>query len=616
MNIDELFKASGVGNKRKLEPLRNPNEVHKFPRHNNSTTLTSRHARVEDEKPTRDDEAGPSSPQPEDGAGDYGPAMPPDEEEDEEGGRFFGGGVTAQEAQVLDYLDGTDPSTAETAAVDAAPEKMDVAWLRRTALSFERKISRNAEQRARHADEPARFIASEADLDAEIKALSILSEHPELYPEFARLGSAASLVGLLAHENTDIAIDAVEIIDELTDEDVAPAEEAQFDALVDALLQADLLSLLVSNLDRFDESQEVDRAGVYRALGIVENLSGRAATAERVAREENLLKWLLRRIQTKEEGDNNMSQNKQYAAEILAILVQESSLNRKRLVDLDAVDAMLQLVARYRKRDPEKGGEEEEYVQNLFDALTCMADEDAGKTKFVEAEGVELCLIMLKEGQKLVRAAALRLLDHAVNGGVAAAAEVCVRIVEAGGLKNLFTTFMRNKDKDKDKKKGSKKLDPRTAEHLVGIFSSMLRRLPHGSAERIRLLVKFVEKDYEKVERLFQIRRDCVQRVEAVELQRRDKGDGDEDEEDVWQSRVWEAGGYTLRIVDIVLAWLIAEDDGAAKAIKDMFAAYDQGIDVVKQTLTDELEGVDKSTEEGEDTYAMLQTLVELLDRK
>ena len=78
-------------------------------------------------------------------------------------------------------------------------------------------------------------MGSEADLDAEVKALSILSEHPELYEEFVSLGCTASLVSLLSHENTDIAIDAIEIISELTDEDVE-AEEAQWDALVNAMV--------------------------------------------------------------------------------------------------------------------------------------------------------------------------------------------------------------------------------------------------------------------------------------------------------------------------------------------------------------------------------------------
>ena len=84
-------------------------------------------------------------------------------------------------------------------------------------------------------DKRDRIVGSEADLDADIKALSILSEHSELYDEFAKLGCVASLVSLLAHENTDIAIDAIEIINELTDEDVE-AEQAHWDVLVDAMV--------------------------------------------------------------------------------------------------------------------------------------------------------------------------------------------------------------------------------------------------------------------------------------------------------------------------------------------------------------------------------------------
>lgn len=85
-------------------------------------------------------------------------------------------------------------------------------------------------------------MASEADLDADIKALSVLSEHTEIYGEFSKLGCAGSLVSLLAHENTDIAIDAIEIIAELTDEDVQ-AEESQWLSLVDAFVRSFLGSL-------------------------------------------------------------------------------------------------------------------------------------------------------------------------------------------------------------------------------------------------------------------------------------------------------------------------------------------------------------------------------------
>lgn len=555
---------------------------------------SSRHARVEDEQPADDDdnvEAGPAPPPADGEDGDYGPDMPPDN--DEEGGRFFGGGVTTQEAQVLDYLDDTE--------ADLAPEKMDVAWLRRTAISFEKKISRNAEQRAKFEHDPAKFIASEAELDTEIKALSILSEHPELYPEFARLGSVGSLVGLLAHENTDIAIDAVEIIDELTDEDVA-AEEAHYDALVDALLEADLLSLLVSNLERLDETQETDRGGIYHVLGIVENLCGRTVTAERVAKEEGLLKWLLLRIQMKEQGEG-VSQNKQYAAEILAILVQNSAKNRRKLASLDTADVMLQLVAPYRKRDPEKSGEEEEYVENLFEALTCIVDEPEGKAKFVEAEGVELCLIMLKEG-KLSKIASLRLLDHAASG--TSGAEVCQKIVEAGGLKNIFTLFMK------------KSTDYRAAEHLIGIFASMLRLLPADSAERIRLLAKFVEKDYEKTEKLVKLRRECAARVKAVDEgiraeQAQISAEEREDAADEWFSRRLDAGLFSLQTLDVVLAWLVAEDGGAKETVQKLLANQDESLKVIKETIQEQIEGINTEDADGKDTREMLSTLVKFL---
>ncbi|KAI1360655.1 Catenin-beta-like protein [Xylaria arbuscula] len=589
-SIDDLFKASGVGNKRKLDPLRDPNEIYKSARTNGNS---NRHAHVQDESPAHDDDDASSAalPRETEDEGDYGPDMPPDD--DEEGGRFFGSGVTDQEAQVLDYLDDT--------VADLAPEKMDVAWLRRTALSFEKKISRNAEQRAKFEDDPSKFIASEAELDTEIKSLSILSEHPELYPEFARLGCVGSLVGLLAHENTDIAIDAVEIIGELTDEDVA-ADNTQYDALVEALLEADLLSLLVSNLERLDETQETDRDGVYHALGIVENLCGRTVTAERVVEEEGLLRWLLRRIQTKEER-GSVSQNKQYAAEILAIMVQNSAKNRRKLASLDAMDIMLQLVAPYRKLDPEKGGEEEEYVENLFEALTCLGDEPEGKSKFVEAEGVELCLIMLKEG-KLSKDASLRLLDH-VSGGTAGA-EVCQKIVEAGGLKNVFTLFMK------------KSTDHRAAEHLIGIFASMLRLLPADSAERIRLLAKFVEKDYEKTEKLVKLRQQCAARVSAVDEairaeQTQLSTEEREDMADEWFSRRLDAGLFSLQTLDVVLAWLIAEDGGARKTIQKLLADRDESLTVIKDTMQEQIEGIDTEDASGKDTREMLSTLVKFL---
>lgn len=147
--------------------------------------------------------------------------------------------------------------------------------------------------------------------------------------------------------------------------------------------------------------------------------------------------WLVSRVQRRE---STVGQNKQYAAEVLAILLQSSPANQERFIEMDGVDIFLQLLSAYRKRDPEKGTEEEEYVENVFDCVTCSVDVGAGKSKFLEAEGVELCLIMLREG-KMSRPRALRLLDHALGGQEGSAC--CERLVEAAGLKTVFSMFMR-----------------------------------------------------------------------------------------------------------------------------------------------------------------------------
>lgn len=154
-----------------------------------------------------------------------------------------------------------------------------------------------------------------------------------------------------------------------------------------------------------------------------------------IGQDASILPWILSRIQQKEAV---VSQNKQYAAEILAILLQSTPKNRKKFIELDGIDILLQLLSAYRKRDPVKDSDEEEFAENIFDALICLVEEDSGKDKFLEAEGIELALIMLREG-KFSKPRALRLIDHVLGG--AGGAPACERLVEAAGLKTVFGMF-------------------------------------------------------------------------------------------------------------------------------------------------------------------------------
>lgn len=135
-------------------------------------------------------------------------------------------------------------------------------------------------------------MESEIELDEAIKQLQTLAAAPELYEDFVKLGAVSSLLGLLQHENTDIAVDTIDVFHELTEPDTF-AENPDAAVLVSAFVRvliflctrrqplSDLvfqlentgLELLIANLQRLDETHEEDRQGVFNTLGVIENLS-------------------------------------------------------------------------------------------------------------------------------------------------------------------------------------------------------------------------------------------------------------------------------------------------------------------------------------------------------
>lgn len=608
-SADDLFRKPNAIPKRKLEDpttsfsrssnksakLANGSSPHSSAGHpskpaSTSRSLSNRTTSVQDEPDSKetanqdDIEAGPAP-----------PPVDNDEEtlHDDEEGRFFGSGVTAQEKKVMDYLDQNEDGESE--------ERIDPLWLKRTMINFERKINKNAELRAKFEDEPMKFVGSEADLDAEIKALTLLSEHGELYNDFAKSGSAGSLVSLLAHENTDIAIAVCEVLEELTDEDATTTED-QWKTLVEAMIENDLVDLLVSNLSRLDENaNQNDRDGVYHILSLIENLLSQPSNLATIGSKNNLLQWLLSRVNKPDPtARGKVGQNRQYAAEVLAILLQGNAQTRDRFASDNGVDILLQILSAYRNRDPEKDSDEEEFVENLFDCLTCCVEETSPTEKFLDGEGVELCLIMLREG-KLSKSRALKVLDHAMNGANATA--VCDRVVDAAGLKSLFGLLM------KSGKKG--RVDWESVEHIIGILAGLLRYTPANSASRIRTLAKFVEKEYEKIGRLIELRNEYKGRVEKVYIEisterERRKGDVDGEMEDEWLSRRLDAGLFSLQSLDVILSWLVAEDEGARRWIVGSLG----DLGSLKSSLRDQISDINQENAKGRETKEVLDALV------
>ncbi|EKX52315.1 hypothetical protein GUITHDRAFT_65479 [Guillardia theta CCMP2712] len=307
--------------------------------------------------------------------------------------------------------------------------------LKRAVLSLERKIAKNQEMRVKHADEPTRFLDSEVELYEDINKLQALATAPELYGEFVKLNAVQKLSELLDHENVDITLATIELMNELTDPDALGEMESEdcLKDLVNSLVENAFLELLAKNLARIDEGEDDGRQGIYNALSIIENLSELQPHAlEAICDKTELVPWLFKRLRVK-----TFDQNKLYCSEIISILCQQNQENQKKIGSDGGMDNLLQLTSSWKKKDP-KDSDESEMIQNLFDSICSCVMVPENLAAFVEGEGIELMVIML-QARKFAARCALKVLDYSLSRSNAA----CERFVNAAGLKTLFPGFLK-----------------------------------------------------------------------------------------------------------------------------------------------------------------------------
>jgi len=145
-------------------------------------------------------------------------------------------------------------------------KEVNEADLKRLISQFERRLIKNQEMRIKHSDNPSKFMDSELELFDTIKEMHTLATHPALYEFFINQNAVPKLLGLLSHENTDIACAVVALIEELTDlEDME--ELYQVGTLIEALISHQIVLLLVNNMERLDENVKEESEGIHNSLG-------------------------------------------------------------------------------------------------------------------------------------------------------------------------------------------------------------------------------------------------------------------------------------------------------------------------------------------------------------
>ena len=115
-------------------------------------------------------------------------------------------------------------------------EALDAGGVKRMLLNFEKKVLKNQEMRIKFPDLPEKFMESEIELNEEVQKLHVIATVPEHYPILTELNVVETLVGLLSHDNSDIAIAIIDLLQEMTDVDALNDSEEEAIGLMDALL--------------------------------------------------------------------------------------------------------------------------------------------------------------------------------------------------------------------------------------------------------------------------------------------------------------------------------------------------------------------------------------------
>lgn len=367
------------------------------------------------------------------------------------------------------------------------------------------------------------------------------------------------------------------MLQELTDVDILHESAEGADVLIESLRKQQITALLVQNLERMDETVKEEADGVHNTLAIIENLTELRPDFCQEAAEQGLLQWILKRLKAKTPFDAN----KLYCSEILSILIQNNKETQMALGNADGIDILLQQVATYKRHDPATS-EEQEYMENLFNCLCSALMFKSNRDRFLKGEGLQLMNLMLRE-KKLSRNGSLKVLDHAVSGP--AGKNNCNKFVDILGLRTIFPLFMKT---PKRSKKNSLGIDEHE-EHVASIVSSMLRNCK--GPQKQRLLQKFSENDFEKVDRLVELHLKYLEKVDAIDAEIENDDAMNEDDEDAEISRYLKrlSGGlFTLQLIDYIILEVCSTSDAVKQRLFQILSLRKASMKVIRQVMRGE----------------------------
>jgi beta-catenin-like protein 1 len=551
--------------------------------------------------------------------------------------------VIVSAAELLEQAEGM---ASNTKVVDLSPKGVKVA-----AAALQKAIQTNEIQRAKFSDDPSQYMESEIALYENIAMLkSFAAEPAKLYASLLEHDVVSTLLQLLLHENSDVVTTVVSVLLEWLDSSLLVDEDEDTFvpqvAAVASLVIKDGAEYLVGNFSRLEstngEDDQVGR-GVEDVLALLENLmemdllmqqsaeesnnllSSGLSVAATICKETLLVSWLFQQI-------NDSTLMKDRALELLALLstredvysvfsdwsrirpysstiIEESSdikqgsnKSSTPVAEIDGIEALLQVIALFRKKQPETDQEVESLENACLVLSLALASSEQNAQAFLERQGVELVVRCLKE-RVHAGGAALKLLDF--NGSKTVHKLLCEQIVESGGLKYLFPIFMGHNLPQMapvaaTTKKAKRDWNSTIGEWAIRILYSLTRHLddssPHDSKQR--LLAKFVET--ERCDRLVEkiILYDQKARMAEYKFFRSDDEESLDDEAVVQLGALetkLKGGGDLWHRLSAIAAFCCTGSKRCHGRILSQLQAKDLGIGLIRDALEEFISVLEKS---------------------
>eukprot|EP00371_Babesia_bovis_P003019 XP_001611666.1 hypothetical protein [Babesia bovis T2Bo] len=438
--------------------------------------------------------------------------------------------------------------------------------IQRHVSTLEKRLSRNSQARLDYPDDPERWVKSEVDLDEQIHKFSDIGAQPELFPLFEELGGLRLLRDALIHPNIDIAISTLKVLSELIDvESLVRLKKAEHVlSVLEALSLHTHCAKVLLEID--EDAGELDYEGVKSAFELLENLLDLfPSIATDLGSNRPLLTFLLRRMKNSKTVEYDS--NRVHACEILCILLQNSEECNSIVggSDIGGIEKLLRIIAVFRKKDPE-GVEEEELVENAFQCL---------------------CSLMLISTYRL----AVTLLDYALMD----CPENCHLFIKGMGLRCIFSILMGKGVRTKQSPADQKAND----EHILGVLHSLVTN--SSGNELARVINKFTEHKYEKLERLIEVHNKYTTLSRSASHSMESKDPTGE-----YLER-YEAGLSVCQIADCILLRLYNLDNSNLRACIFLLL-HNKGVDMqdIYENVSDYINHLDKDASETRETMDRL----------